>query len=134
VPLGVHTIRILEGMDGFVTACDGMTESGWENADNPLLGEFAVSVGDTFLIDGLMAIDSSTGFAAKPFGGVTPVFAVGLNLITGGVFILLDCKAYKNGGIQDTSDVERIIAGGSGSMLYAPFGHSNWSYCWSDRS
>jgi hypothetical protein len=105
-------------MDGFVTGCDGMTESGWENADNPLLGESAVSIGDTFLINGLMTIDLSTGFADNPFGGVTPVFAVGLNLITGGVFIILDCKACKNGGSQDTSDVEGIIAGGSRSMLY----------------
>jgi hypothetical protein len=110
--------QILEGMDSFVTGCDGMTESGWENADNPLLGEFTVSVGDTFLIDGLMTIDLSTGFAAKPFGGVTPVFAVGSNLITGGVFILLACKACKNGGSRDTLDMEEIIAGGSGSMLY----------------
>jgi hypothetical protein len=66
VPLGVHTIRILEGMDGFVTGCDRMTESGWENADNPLLRESAVSIGDTFLIDGLMTIDSSTSFADNP--------------------------------------------------------------------
>jgi hypothetical protein len=105
-------------MDGFVTGCDGMTESGWENADNPLLGESTMSVGVAFLIDGLMTIDSSTGFADNPFGGVTPVFAVGSNLITGGVFILLDCKACKNGGSRDTPDVEKIIAGGSGSMLY----------------
>jgi hypothetical protein len=118
VPLGVCTIQILEGMDGFVTGCDGMTESGWENADNPLLGESAVSVGVVFLISSLMTINLSTGFADNPFGGVTPVFAVGSNLITGGVFILLDCKACKNGGIRDTLDVEEIIAGGSGSMLY----------------
>jgi hypothetical protein len=39
-------------------------------------------------------------------------------LITGGVFILLDCKACKNGGSRDTSDMEGIIAGGSGSILY----------------
>jgi hypothetical protein len=118
VPLGVHTIQILEEMDSFVTGCDGMTESGWENADNPLLGESAMSVGDTFLIDGLLTIDSSTSFADNPFGGVTPVFAVGSNLITSGVFILLDCKACKNGGSQDTLDVEEIIASGSGSILY----------------
>jgi hypothetical protein len=71
------------------------------------------------LINDLMTINSSTGFAGNPFGGVTPVFAVGSNLIAGGVFTLLDCKAYKNGGSQDTPDVEEIIAGGSGSMLYS---------------
>jgi hypothetical protein len=118
MPLDVCTIKILEGMDGFVTGCDGMTESGWENADNPLLGESVVSVRVSFLIDGLMTINSSTGFADSPFGGVTPVFVVGSNLITGGVFILLNCKACRNGGSQDTSDVEEIIAGGPGSMLY----------------
>jgi hypothetical protein len=73
-------------MDSFVTGCDGMTESIWENADNPLLGEPAVSVGVVFLINGLMAIDLSTCFAGSPFGGVKPLFAVGLNLITSGVF------------------------------------------------
>jgi hypothetical protein len=105
-------------MDSFVTGYDGMTESGWENADNPLLGESAVSVGVVFLIDVLMTIYSSTGFADSPFGGVTLVFAVGSNLTTGGVFILLDCKTCKNGGSGDALDVEEIIAVGSGSMLY----------------
>jgi hypothetical protein len=61
---------------------------------------------------------TSSGPSKNIFRGVTPVLAVGSNLITGGVFILLDCKACKNGGSQDTSDVEEIIAGGSGSMLY----------------
>jgi hypothetical protein len=97
-------------MDGLVTGCDGMTESACENADNPLLGEPVVSVGVVFLIDGLLAINSSISLACNPFGGVTSVFAVGSNLITGGVFILLDCKACRNGGSQDTLEVEEIIA------------------------
>jgi hypothetical protein len=102
-----------------VTGCDGMTESGWENADNPLLGESAMSVGVTFLINSLITIDLSTSFANNPFRDVTSVFAVGSNLIIGGVFILLNCKACRDGESRDTLDIEEIIASSSGSILYS---------------
>jgi hypothetical protein len=71
-----------------------------------------------YLIDGLVVINSLASLTDNPFGGVKLVFAVGSNLITSGVFTLLDCKACKNGGNQDVVDVEGIIAGVSGSILY----------------